>query len=161
MTVITKPETPRAGDPQARTAQALADLASRAGGLRLKVRALRWQCAGPQRRNLEALLAEREGDLTRLEDTLAMRLRILGHSVPAGPAADGETGPAAPAERASADQQARLCALRDELQNLVAACRGTCALAAPAAPNTADRLAGHVRALEKGAWMLSAQAADG
>lgn len=160
MTVITQINagTTRSRDTQ--VAEALRRVASDAGVLRLKIQALRWDYAGPQRRAVDDLLADREGELTRLFDAVAPRLRALGYPVPGGPGAYRQTASIS-FEDVASDQETRLRQLRDDLVGLIAACRTLHTLAASADERTADQLAGQVRGLEQGVWMLSAQIPDG
>jgi DNA-binding ferritin-like protein len=160
MTVITQIDLSDSPATEDGVAQALGGIAADAVVLRLKIQSARWDCAGPQRRQLEDLLVAREGELTRLVNTLATRLRARGQRVPVGMAA-GSGGASIERDRAGADDATRLGNLRADLERLVAACRTTHALAAAVDAHTADRLAGQIRTLETGARMLAAQQCDG
>lgn len=160
MTVITQINAGNTRSPEAQITQALRYVASDAGILRLKIQALRWDYAGPQRRAVNDLLADREGDLTELFDAVATRLRALGHRVPGGPGAYRKAGSIS-FEDVASDQETRLRELRDDLVGLIAACRTLHTLAASVDERTADRVAGQIRALEGGVWMLSAQISRG
>ena len=158
MTVITQIDTDATQSQEAGIAQGLRQIASDAAILRMKLQALRWAYAGARRRDVAALLAAREHEMTGLFDVAATRLRTRGHPVPAGPGAC-RTHASIGLDDVSRDQETRLRALRDDLASLVAGCRATHGLVAARDVDTAARLAGQIRALERGLWMLSAQAA--
>ncbi|MBK1698515.1 ferritin-like domain-containing protein [Rhodovibrio salinarum] len=163
MTVITQLDTASgldtAGneDPGAQVAQALSRVAGEAAVVRLKIQALRWQYAGLQRRALEDLLIEREGELSRLLNTAAVRLRTLGYTVPIGLTGD-RANSSISLEAVDGDHDAQVRSLCDDIGHLIASCRTTHAIAQTIDARTADRLAEQIRTLEKSVWMLSAQA---
>ena len=160
MTVITQIDAGRAPSPPSQIAQALRAVASDAGVIRLKIQALRWDYAGPQRRAVTDLLADREGELTRLFDAAAARLRAEGSPVPGGPGGYRRNASVS-FEDVARDQETRLRQLRDDLVGLIVACRTLHTLASAVDAETANRLAGEIRGLEQGVWHLSAQVSRG
>jgi DNA-binding ferritin-like protein len=158
MTVTMQIDATRTNNSDEQIALALHNVASDAAILRLKVQALRWDYAGPHRRAVDDLLADREGELTRLFTAVASRLCALGHAVPGGPGAYRKNGSIS-FEDVASDQETRLRQLRDDLVGLIAACRTLHTVAFSVDARTADRLAAQIRGLEKGVWMLSAQIA--
>ncbi|MBK1670143.1 hypothetical protein CKO28_19080 [Rhodovibrio sodomensis] len=166
MTVITQLDTSTPAVPQAQIAHALSRVAADAAVLRLKIQSARWHVAGPGRQGLADLLGEREGELTHLLNLVAGRLRALGFKVPAGLASHPTYGSIGPDpvtgdEPAGSDPGVRLRGLRADLECLIASCRTAHAMAEPVDAPAAARLAAQLRVLERAAWMLSAQAADG
>ena len=157
MTVITQLDTSSPDAPQAHIVSALRRVAADAAVLRLKVQAARWHHAGPERRELEDLLVEREGELTRLLNGVAGRLRALSYRVPPSMAAYRAETALSPDPSDGGPAQS-LAELSDDLGRLISACRAAHALATATDSHTAGRLAAQIRALERGAWMLSAQA---
>ena len=157
MTVITQLDTSSPEAPQGQIAPALIRVAADAAVLRLKVQSVRWHHGGPERRGLEDLLVEREGELTRLLNAVAARLRALGYKVPSSMAAySAETAiGTGPSDGGPAQS---LADLSDDLGRVISGCRAAHAAAAATDSHTAGRLAAQIRALERGAWMLSAQA---
>lgn len=160
MTVITQIDANGTPAPDARIASGLRKVASDAAILRLKVQALRWDYAGPDRRAVDQLLADREGELSQLFTAAASRLRALGHAVPGGPGAYRRHASIS-FEDVAGDQETRLRQLRDDVVGLIAACRTLHTVASAVDVRTADRLAGQIRDLEKGVWMLSARQSRG
>ena len=157
MTVITQLDTATPQAPGAQIAQALTRVAADAAVLRLKVQAVRWHYAGPERRGLEDLLVEREGELTRLLNLAAARLRGLGFKVPSS-MADYRSASGIAADPTGAGPAPSLAQLRDDLRRVIASCRSAHAMAAAVDATTAGRLAAQIRALETGARLISAQA---
>lgn len=157
MTVITQLDTATPQAPGAQIAQALTRVAADAAVLRLKVQAVRWHYAGPERRGLEDLLVEREGELTRLLNLAAARLRGLGFKVPSS-MADYRAQTGIAPDPADAGPAQCLAELSDDLGRVIENCRSTNAMAAAVDATTAGRLAAQIRALETGARLISAQA---
>ena len=157
MTVITQLDTATPQAPGAQIAQALTRVAADAAVLRLKVQAVRWHYAGPERRGLEDLLVEREGELTRLLNLAAARLRGLGFKVPAS-MADYRAQTGIAPDPADAGPAQCLAELSDDLRRVIENCRSKHAMAAAVDATTAGRLAAQIRALETGARLISAQA---
>jgi starvation-inducible DNA-binding protein len=160
MTVITQLDTATPQAPEAQIAQALSRVAADSAVLRLKMQAVRWHYAGPERRDLEDLLAEREGELTRLLNVAGARLRGLGFKVPSSMADYRTESGIAPdlrdARPAKEGPAPSLAELRDDLGRVIDSCRSAHALAAELDATTAGRLAAQIRTLEHGHRLLSA-----
>ena len=157
MTVITQLDTSSPDAPQAQIAPALRRVAADAAVLRLKVQAARWHHAGPERRELADLLVEREGELTHLLNSVAGRLLALGYKVPPSMAAYRAETALSPDPSDGGPAQS-LAELSEDLGRVISGCRAAHAAAAAIDSHTAGRLAAQICALERGAWMLSAQA---
>lgn len=160
MTVITQLDTATPQAPGAQVAQALTRVAADAAVLRLKLQSVRWHYAGPERRGLEDLLLKREGELSRLLNLAAARLRGLGFKVPSS-MADYRAQTGITPDPADGGPGQCLAELSDDLGRVIANCRSTHAMAATVDSHTAGRLAAQIRVLETGARMLSTQASAG